>query len=76
MHALRHQRLFSRHEVCTVNQLEAFVANLERSLERRYNACNDAGATPSSILLAVLNAVADAKEHLHDECCYESSKGD
>lgn len=50
-----------------MNQLEAFIENLERSLHRRYQECNDGAATPSSILLAVLNAVADARAHLHDQ---------
>lgn len=49
-----------------MNQLEAFVANLEKSLERRHLQCEDAAATPSSIILAVLNAVADARGHLQD----------
>jgi hypothetical protein len=49
-----------------MNQLEAFVANLEKSLERRYQECNDHAATPSSILLAVLSAIAEAREHLND----------
>jgi hypothetical protein len=48
-----------------MNQLEAFVENLERSLKRRYDECS-ATVTPDTILLAVLNAVADAKSHLHD----------
>jgi hypothetical protein len=33
--------------------LELFIEKLEESLENRYNECNDASATPSSILLAV-----------------------
>lgn len=41
--------------------LEVFIEKLEESLENRYNKCNDAAATPSNILLAVLNAVADAR---------------
>lgn len=56
-----------------MNQLEAFIVNLEKSLERRYQQCNDA-ATPSSIMLAVLNAVADARSHLNDQC--SSSEAD
>ena len=50
-----------------MNQLEAFVINLEKSLHHRYQQCEDGAATPSSILLAVLNAVADAKGHLNDQ---------
>jgi hypothetical protein len=42
-------------------QWELFIEKLEESLEKRYNECNDAFATPSSILLAVLNAVAEAR---------------
>jgi hypothetical protein len=41
--------------------LNVFIEKLEESLERRYTECNDGAATPSSILLAVLNAVADAR---------------
>jgi hypothetical protein len=47
-----------------MNQLEAFVENLEKSLLRRYKDCN---SQEHGILLAVLNAVADAKDHLHDQ---------
>ena len=42
------------------SELEVFLDALERSLKDRYYACNDV-ATPSSILLAVLNAIADAR---------------
>lgn len=41
--------------------LDRFVAELERSLLERFNLCNDAAVTPSTILLAVLNAVVDAR---------------
>jgi len=40
---------------------DKFVAALERSLKERYDVCQDFAATPSSILLAVLNAVAEAR---------------
>lgn len=63
-------------EINQMNQLEAFVANLELSLKRRYDQCNDSAATPSSILLAVLNAVADAKSHMHDQCSSPTTRGD
>ena len=42
------------------SELEVFLDALEWSLNERYKACNDV-ATPSSILLAVLNAIADAR---------------
>lgn len=42
--------------------LQQFIEALEDSLERRYNACQDFAATPSAILLDVLNAVAEARE--------------
>jgi hypothetical protein len=48
-----------------MSELEVFILNLERSLEERYQLCNDGAATPSSILLAVLNAVADARAAMH-----------
>ncbi|CAA2393602.1 hypothetical protein [Xanthomonas phage Tabio] len=37
-------------------------AALEKELADRYQLCNDGAATPSSILLAVLNAVASARK--------------
>jgi hypothetical protein len=43
-------------------RLEAFVNALVDSLKSRYEQCEDFAATPSSILLAVLNAVADARQ--------------
>lgn len=39
-----------------------FEEALERELFRRYVLCEDHAATPSSILLAVMNAVAAARE--------------
>lgn len=59
-----------------MNQLEAFVENLERQLGWRYQDCSEAAATPSSILLAVLNAVAAAKAHLHDEEAADKATGE
>lgn len=44
------------------DDLKQFIEALEDSLERRYNQCQDFAATPSSIILAVLNAVAEARE--------------
>lgn len=41
--------------------LKAFLDKLETELKWRYDACEDYAATPSSILLAVLNAVREAK---------------
>lgn len=46
------------------DDLKQFIEHLEYSLERRYNDCLDYAATPSSIILAVLNAVAEAREKL------------
>lgn len=43
-------------------KLEKFINKLEQELKERYDACEDHAATPSSILLAVLNAVASANE--------------
>ena len=40
---------------------DTFITALERELKRRYDLCEDSAATPSSILLAVLNAVAQAR---------------
>ena len=57
-----------------MNQLEAFVANLEKSLHRRYQECNDGSATPSSILLAVLNAVNEAADHFKDTASETGAK--
>jgi len=42
-------------------ELNKFVDALEKELEDRFNKCEDFAATPSSILQAVLNAVAGAK---------------
>ena len=42
-------------------KIDDFVNCLEKELEVRYDACEDFVATPSSILLTVLNAVAGAK---------------
>lgn len=38
-----------------------FPERMEKELKWRYDACEDFAATPSSILLAVLNAVAAAR---------------
>lgn len=38
-----------------------FEERLEKELKWRYDACEDHAATPSGILLAVLNAVAAAR---------------
>jgi hypothetical protein len=38
-----------------------FAERLEKELKWRYDACEDHAATPSGILLAVLNAVAAAR---------------
>jgi len=43
------------------SELDVFIEALEESLRKRYEVCSDV-ATPSSILLAVLNAVADARK--------------
>ena len=43
------------------HDLETFVCSLEKELHDRYQLCEDHAATPSSILLAVLNAVAAAR---------------
>lgn len=40
---------------------DVFILALERELKARYDVCEDFAATPSSILLAVLNAVAAAR---------------
>jgi len=45
-----------------VTPFDVFVSNFETELKRRYDACEDFAATPSSILLAVLNAVAEARK--------------
>lgn len=43
-------------------KLEKFVNALVESLRNRYDKCEDFAATPSNVLLAVLNAVADARQ--------------
>jgi hypothetical protein len=43
-------------------KLGLFVDALIESLKQRFDVCIDAAATPSSILLAVLNAVKDAQQ--------------
>ena len=48
------------------DKIERFIARLESSLADRYANCEDFAATPSSILLAVLNAVADARQAIDD----------
>ncbi len=47
--------------------LKIFMTELEKSLEHRYKVCQDFAATPSSILLAVLNAVVEAKMKIDDD---------
>jgi hypothetical protein len=47
------------------SELDVFVDALIASLKARYDVCEDFAATPSSILLAVLNAVADARNDLN-----------
>jgi hypothetical protein len=41
--------------------MSSFEERLEQELKWRYEACEDFSATPSGILLAVLNAVAAAR---------------
>jgi hypothetical protein len=48
----------------TEDQTERFAYKLESELIDRYNACEDGFATPSSILLAVLNAVSEARGNI------------
>lgn len=43
-------------------RFEKFVGALLESLNERYQLCEDGFATPSSILLSVLNAVEDARQ--------------
>jgi hypothetical protein len=43
------------------HDFETFVVSLEKELVRRHQECEDFSATPSSILLAMLNAVAAAR---------------
>lgn len=48
-------------------KVEVFAKRLEESLKRRYD-CKDVDiATPSTILLAVLNAVAEARQGMESE---------
>ncbi len=44
------------------DKFDVFADTLEKELHERYQVCNDAATTPSSILLAVLNAVAEARK--------------
>lgn len=51
-----------------MSDVDVFIDALEASLHKRYQDCNDAAATPSNILLAVLNAVADARFAVRNRC--------
>ena len=42
-------------------KIDYFMAKLENDLLKRYQECQDFTATPCSILLGVLNAVAEAR---------------
>ena len=44
------------------DDFKQFIERLEESLERRYYECLNQSVAPSSILLSVLDAVAEAKE--------------
>lgn len=44
-----------------MDKFDIFAATLESELEERYRQCEDFAATPSSLILAVLNAVAQAR---------------
>lgn len=44
------------------DKFDIFTRALESELHERYQVCEDHAATPSSILLAVLNAVAEARK--------------
>jgi hypothetical protein len=50
-----------------MDPLDVFMQALERSLHERYEQCQDFAATPSSILLAVLNAVNEARQEVHSK---------
>lgn len=43
-------------------KIDFFMAKLESELQQRYDSYNPATTNPSTILLAVLNAVAKARE--------------
>ena len=45
------------------DRLDIFIDKFEAELHRRYNECPDTAA-PSTILLAVLNAVEEAKQYV------------
>jgi hypothetical protein len=45
-----------------MGKIDFFMAKLENDLYERYQVCEGAYATPSSILRAVLNAVAEARK--------------
>jgi hypothetical protein len=42
-------------------RLDKFVTELQVQLQRRFDKCNDAATTPSTILFDVLRAVEDAR---------------
>jgi hypothetical protein len=44
-----------------MDKFDVFTKTLEDQLLRSYTQCEDFAATPSSILLSVLNAVAEAR---------------
>jgi hypothetical protein len=44
------------------DRLDVFVNALVDSLKSRFDRCLDSNATPRLVLLAVLNAVADARK--------------
>ncbi|HKK06653.1 MAG TPA: hypothetical protein VKA50_12480 [Gammaproteobacteria bacterium] len=49
------------------DKLDALLGTLQQQLLDRYNACEDFAATPCSILLATLNAVAEAYKDVRGE---------
>ena len=44
------------------SELDVFLDKLEKELHLRYTLCEDFAATPSSIILSVLNAIAEARK--------------
>lgn len=45
-----------------MDKFDIFVKELESELKNRYEQCEDFAATPSNILLTILNAVAFARQ--------------
>ncbi len=55
---------YSGEHVMTNDRMDEFTARLMIEIHERYEKCEDFAATPSSILLAVANAIAKVREDM------------